>query len=235
MGIKKECVDRILERSETDPLDLVNIITSFSSEPRREGASWKTACPLCGADHALVITPGRRVFKCFNCNDLSGKRPLDYLMKGQRMSFPDAVEWLANYYGILLEYDEPVRKASAGKEKQHKESFCRRMLRDSGLTEQDVTATVVDISDSQTKFKQRTFTPGTVNGRGEIDESGDDVSVRASRQRQTGNEVQVSGRSAYIHLHTAEDPHAVPDQKGNPDIVYPGRGEEGGESLQAWH
>ena len=177
MGIKKECVDRIIGKSEADPLDLVNIITSFSPEPRREGASWKTACPLCGAEHALVITPGRRVFKCFNCNELSGKRPLDYLMKGQKMSFPDAIEWLANYYGILIDYDEPARKKTSGKAKSQKDSFCRRMLRDSGLTEQDVTATVIDISDSQTKYRQRTFTPGTVNGRGEIDETGDDAVI----------------------------------------------------------
>ena len=117
MGIKKNCIDRIIERSERNPQDLVEIITSFSPEPKKEGASWKTACPLCGAEHALIITPGKSIFKCFNCNDLSGKRPLDYLMKGQRMSFPDAIEWLANYYGILLEYDPqmtaPRRTVSA--------------------------------------------------------------------------------------------------------------------------
>lgn len=176
MGIKKDCIDRIIERSERNPQDLVEIITSFSPEPKKEGASWKTACPLCGAEHALIITPGKSIFKCFNCNDLSGKRPLDYLMKGQRMSFPDAIEWLANYYGILLEYDVPVRKKPANDGSQ-KESFCRRMLRESGLTEQDVTATVYDLSDSHSKFKQRTFTPGTVNSRGEIDESGDDAVI----------------------------------------------------------
>ena len=176
MGIKKDCIDRIIERSERNPQDLVEIITSFSPEPRKEGASWKTACPLCGAEHALIITPGKRIFKCFNCNDLSGKRPLDYLMKGQRMSFPDAIEWLANYYGMLIEYDETVRKKAA-KDGSQKESFCKRMLMESGLTEQDVTATVYDISDSHSKFKQRTFTPGTVNSRGEIDESGDDAVI----------------------------------------------------------
>ena len=92
-------------------------------------------------------------------------------MKGQRMSFPDAIEWLANYYGMLIEYDETVRKKAA-KDGSQKESFCKRMLMESGLTEQDVTATVYDLSDSHSKFKQRTFTSGTVNSRGEIDESG---------------------------------------------------------------
>lgn len=179
MRIRKECVEKIIERSEREPSDLVDIITSFSPEPRKEGASWKMACPLCGSEHALIITPGKRIFKCFNCNDLSGKHPLDYLMKGQRMSFPDAVEWLANYYGILIEYEESLGRKS-GKSRPGAagvESFCRRMLRDSGLTEQDVTATVCDITDSHSKFKQRTFTAGTVNGRGEIDESGDDAVI----------------------------------------------------------
>ena len=90
MGIKKECVDRILERSETDPLDLVNIITSFSSEPRREGASWKTACPLCGADHALVITPGRRVFKMTPLHHHFQKEGIDAIIKRPARAIPEA-------------------------------------------------------------------------------------------------------------------------------------------------
>ena len=59
MRIRKECVDSIIERSERDPLDLLHIITSFTPEPRKEGASYKTACPLCGAEHSLIITTAK--------------------------------------------------------------------------------------------------------------------------------------------------------------------------------
>ena len=177
MGIKKDCSSKIIERSERDPFDLVDIITSFTSEPRKEGASYKTACPLCGAEHALTITPGKRIFKCFNCNNLSGKRPLDYLMKGQRKSFPEAVEWLAGYYGITVEYDEPARRKPKGPGKDVKESFCKRMLEGSGLEEKDIMATVNDINNTHSKFKQATFTPGTINSKGEIVESGDDAVI----------------------------------------------------------
>ena len=166
MRIRKECVDSIIERSERDPLDLLHIITSFTPEPRKEGASYKTACPLCGAEHSLIITPGKKIFKCFNCNDLSGKKPIDYLMKGQRKSYPEALEWLASYYGVVVEYDEPARYSGEKCNSSKKGTFCKRMLEGSGLTEKDVIATVNDINDSHSKFKQATFTPGAIDNKG---------------------------------------------------------------------
>ena len=101
--IKKDFIERVVDRSKLDAKDLVDIISSFAgSEPRKEGASYKTACPLCNSDHSLVITPGRQIFKCFNCNGISGKTPLDYLMKGQNMSYTDAIEWLASHYNMVV-------------------------------------------------------------------------------------------------------------------------------------
>ena len=177
MRIRKECVDSIIERSERDPLDLLHIITSFTPEPRKEGASYKTACPLCGAEHSLIITPGKKIFKCFNCNDLSGKKPIDYLMKGQRKSYPEALEWLASYYGVVVEYDEPARYSGEKCNSSKKGTFCKRMLEGSGLTEKDVIATVNDINDSHSKFKQATFTPGAIDNKGQIVTNGDDAVI----------------------------------------------------------
>lgn len=105
--IKKDFVDRVVDRSRMDAKNLVEIIASFAgSEQRKEGASYKSACPLCGSEHSLVITPGKQVFKCFNCNGLQGKTPADYLMKGQSMSYTEAIKWLASYYNMVVEYDD---------------------------------------------------------------------------------------------------------------------------------
>ena len=171
--IKKDFIERVTDRSKSDAKDLVEIIASFAgSEPRKEGASYKTACPLCGSEHSLVITPGKQVFKCFNCNGLQGKTPLDYLMKGQSMSYTETIEWLASHYNMVVEYEEPVKKEPTQKKKG--KTFCARMLEDSGLTVADITATVKN----ETAYKRPTFHPGTINNRGEIDESGDDAIIR---------------------------------------------------------
>lgn len=171
-SIKKEFIDKITERSRQDPGDLVSIIAQFTDQPRKEGASFKAACPLCHSEHSLVITPGKRIFKCFNCNGLDGKYPLDYLMKGQRMTYPEAIEWLASYYNMLVDYDVPKQKALS---KSTTKTFCRKMLEASGLTNSDLIATVIE--DENVKTKRSTFVSGTLAKDGSIDESGDDAVI----------------------------------------------------------
>ncbi len=169
-----------MERSVRDPKDMVDIIASFSStEIRREGASYRAACPLCGAEHSLYITPGKQIFKCFNCKQLSGKTPYHYLTGGQRMDKLEAIKWLANYYNIYLEEEAPARRKSAPQEKKtsKKETFCAKMLRESGLTPEDVTATVFDSSPESTKLRKPTFVAGTINSRGEYQKDGDDAVI----------------------------------------------------------
>lgn len=51
------------------------------------------------------------------------------------------------------------------------------MLSDSGLTFEDVTAKIYKTGDTKSIFEARTFHPGTINGSGEIDSSGDDVII----------------------------------------------------------
>ena len=171
-SIKKEFIDKFTERSRQDPGDLVSIIAQFTDQPIKEGASFKAACPLCHSEHSLVITPGKRIFKCFNCNGLDGKYPLDYLMKGQRMTYPEAIEWLASYYNMLVEYDVPKQKALS---KSTTKTFCRKMLEASGLTNSDLIATVIE--DENVKTKRSTFVSGTLAKDGSIDESGDDAVI----------------------------------------------------------
>lgn len=172
--IKKEFTEKIVERSRRDSDDLVSIISQFSEQPRKEGASYKAACPLCHSEHSLVITPGKRLFKCFGCNNLDGKSPIDYLMKGQKMSFLEAIEWLASYYNCPVEYDEPKPKERPSA-KSVKKSFCKRMLEESGLSYSDLTANVIE--DGGTKAKKCTFLAGTVDKGGEIDLTGDDAVI----------------------------------------------------------
>lgn len=174
-SIKKEFIDRITDRQRRDGGDLLDVISSFTGKPKREGSSYKTSCPLCGSEHGLTITPGKQIFTCFNCRELSGKDPLAYLMKGQRMDFVEAIEWLASYYHELVEYNEEkprqTKKDSEGK------NFCRRMLTESGLDVKDVTASIYENDDSKTFIQRPTFISGTLDKDGQIDKEGDDAVI----------------------------------------------------------
>lgn len=175
-SIKEDCVERIKARAEGGQV-LLDVITGFRGEPKREGASYKCSCPLCGAEHALVVTPGKNMYRCFACNELAGKGAIDYLMKGEKMNYVQALEYMAQHLNIFVEYNEPARKQPVAKEAS--KNFCDRMLKDSGLTAKDVMAKVVKESDTESTVTEsrRTFISGTLTSRGEIDRKGDDAVI----------------------------------------------------------
>jgi len=171
MFFSKEDIDKVLSRSEDG---LLEIIGEFG-ELRRSGASYTTVCPHCGRPHGLNITPSKKVFKCFACGEVSGKTPKDYLMTGKGMSFTEAVEYLARHYGILM--NEEVKPQKAKKASGKKESFCDRMLRESGLSAKEINAHYYDRSENATSFQGPTFKKGTVDSFGNIDTNGDDAII----------------------------------------------------------
>lgn len=172
MFINEEDKNKILERSENK---LLEIIGSFG-ELQHKGASYYASCPKCNSTKSLTITPAKGLFKCFKCNQLSGKRPIDYLMHGHGYSFPDGLKYIADNLGIIILEPTPITKPKKGVSK--KDSFCAAMLKESGLTKDDITARSFKQGDTSTIFKSKTFTSGSITTSGEIDEKGDDVIIR---------------------------------------------------------
>ncbi|GHU80111.1 hypothetical protein FACS1894145_5780 [Bacteroidia bacterium] len=176
MFISEENKVRILAASQGK---LVEVISDFSNL-RKSGISYTCECQVCQSEQTLTITPGKNIFKCFRCNNLSGKTPVDYLMKGQGKSFPEALEYLARKFNIFIDESKPapVKKKSkkTGKMGVGKDSFCSRILEASGLTYDDVVASVFKTEDNKTAFKSKTFRPGSIDEKGNITD-GDDVII----------------------------------------------------------
>ena len=178
MYIEEQDKNRILSASNGK---LVEVIGKFTSL-KKSGGSFIGTCPKCKSESGLNITPGKGVFKCFKCNQVSGKRPIDYLMKGEGMSFPEALQWLAKDNGIIIEEPEakpqPPRKTSkkTGKLGIGKNTYCARLLEESGLTPEDVAATIEKRDEHRTVYTSPIFKPGTLNEKKEI-VNGDDVII----------------------------------------------------------
>lgn len=164
---------KILDQTENR---LVEVISEFVTL-HKAGSSMQGNCPLCGGKK-FEINPAKSVFKCFNCNGLSGKKPIDFLMKAEHMTYPDALVYLAKHIGYIIPEQEPKKKPAPKKTSSKKEdSFCARMLAASGLTEKDVLASVFHKDANKTCMKWQTFRKGTMDSRGNIDTSGDDAII----------------------------------------------------------
>jgi len=106
--IPENLLEDILSR-----LDLVEVISGYISL-KKAGRNFKANCPFHHEKTAsFVVSPERQIYHCFGCGE-SGNA-FKFLMRHERMEFPEAVEVLAKKTGVILpEQDKPeaVRAAS---------------------------------------------------------------------------------------------------------------------------
>ena len=165
---KKSILDKSSNRLKT-------LISEFMTL-RKSGTAYVGECPLCKSNK-FNVNENKKIFKCWSCN-AGGKDPLAFLMKMKHYTFPDALEYLAKHIGYIIE-DKPSTKVIANKVKdqESKKSFCKKMIEGSGLTEKDLTAHVFIKDEHKTMMTSCTFKKGTLNSRGEIDSTGDDMII----------------------------------------------------------
>lgn len=179
--IKPDFLDRIKERQENDDKMLLQVIEDFAEGKRREGSSYMFTCPRCGS-HRLSVTPGKMIFKCFSCNEVQGKTALNFLTgPAVGKTLPEAVEYLANCYGEMVEYEEPASKPKAKKKataENSGKSFCAQMLESSGLTGADVEARVKLDKDQEGIQTVKVFQKGGLDERYNLDPSIDDMLIK---------------------------------------------------------
>ncbi len=143
---------------------------------KKSGKSFYTTCPNCGKTgkgKGLIITPSKQIYKCFSC-DYSGKSPVNLLMEQKNFTYPEALEYLADKYSILIPKAQLARGPQKSKSKKNKKTFCDKQLEGSGLTKQDITARV--FVDDDTEKLVETFQSGTRNQYGKI-APGDDMII----------------------------------------------------------
>lgn len=174
--ISEDDKKKVLDRSKGKLSEIVGLYTPL----RKSGISFVGKCPSCGHEKGLSVTDSKDMFTCFKCNSFKGNNAVSYLMKGHNLSFPEAIKVIADFYNILLtEPSKPMKAAvmQTPTEAAAPESFCAKMLRESGLEKKDLKVRCFKSDENSTVAEMYSFFPGSINQKGEIDRNGDDAII----------------------------------------------------------
>lgn len=82
-----------------DAADIVDVVGDFVDLKKR-GVRYLGLCPFHDDRHigSFVVYPKKNVFKCFKCDAKGG--PVEFIIKHEGLSFPDAIRWLGKKYLI---------------------------------------------------------------------------------------------------------------------------------------
>ncbi len=104
-----------------DRTNIVAVIQESVPSLKKRGRSWLGLCPFHKEKTASFhVNPDRGFFHCFGCKE-SGSA-IDFLMKHDSYSFPDAVRVLAERCGIVIEEENRPRE-EVDRAKKHKDDL----------------------------------------------------------------------------------------------------------------
>jgi len=99
--IKQSDIDKVL-----DAASIVDVVSDFV-QLKRAGANLKGICPFHkDSTPSLSVSPAKNICKCFACGE--GGTPVNFIMKHEGMTFPEAIRYLAKKYGIQIEESVPT-------------------------------------------------------------------------------------------------------------------------------
>jgi len=103
MAFSPDLIDRVREAS-----DIVGVVGEHV-QLKRAGRTWKALCPFHREKTpSFIVNPDRQIFKCFGCG--VGGDVFRFVQDAEKLSFPEAMELLAERAGIPLpkqRWDKP--------------------------------------------------------------------------------------------------------------------------------
>lgn len=99
--IPPHIVDEIMQTSRIE-----EVIGEFVSL-KRAGSNLKGLSPFTDErTPSFIVSPGKQIFKCFSTG--KGGTVVTFLMEKEHFSYPEALRWLADRYGIQIPEDAPM-------------------------------------------------------------------------------------------------------------------------------
>jgi len=95
--IDKNSIENLKNR-----LDIVDVISNYI-ELKKSGANYKARCPFHNEETpSFVVSPAKQIYHCFGCG--AGGDAISFVMNYDKLSYPEALEKLANDFNIPLTY-----------------------------------------------------------------------------------------------------------------------------------
>lgn len=97
--IDRETTDRIFAAAE-----VVDIVGEFV-QLQRKGVNYTACCPFHNEKTpSFIVSPAKGLYKCFGCG--KGGNSINFVMEHEKLSYPDALKWVAKKYGIEVKEKE---------------------------------------------------------------------------------------------------------------------------------
>ena len=94
--IAPKSVQEVIERA-----DVVEIVGQFVRLKKR-GSNWLGNCPFHHEKTpSFSVSASKGIYKCFGCG--KGGNSVTFIQEHEKLTFPETIRWLANYYRIELE------------------------------------------------------------------------------------------------------------------------------------
>lgn len=101
--IDRATIDKIIEAA-----NIVDVVSDFITL-KRAGANLKGLCPFHDdRTPSFMVSPAKNICHCFACGE--GGSPLNFIMKHEQLSYPDALRYLAKKYGIPIQEKEQTEE-----------------------------------------------------------------------------------------------------------------------------
>lgn len=85
-------------------IDILDVVGNFVKLKRR-GTNYLGHCPFHNEKSpSFTVSPAKEIYKCFGCGK-SGNG-IGFVMEHEKLTYPEALKWLANRYGIEIEETE---------------------------------------------------------------------------------------------------------------------------------
>src|SRR5438094_9191541 len=95
-------------------VDIVDLVSRFVNL-RKAGSHWKGLCPFhAEKTPSFTVNPRKSIFHCFGCG--VGGDAFGFVMRQDRLSFPEAVRALAKTAGVALPDEHGARSGDSGRE-----------------------------------------------------------------------------------------------------------------------
>ncbi len=116
--IAQGSVDQVLTTA-----DMVEVVSQYT-QLRKAGANYSGRCPFHDErTPSFSVNPTEKLYYCFGCG--AGGNLIGFVMAKESLDFPAAVEYLADKYGIALEYEESSARGDA---ERHRRERLRALL-----------------------------------------------------------------------------------------------------------